>query len=121
MCCYLAHNLRMVIFLSILQSCAHVPMFCGLYVFSNFYNFLLPFFCSFYGLLYSLCFYKMCSLQVVILTSFLQLVLQAHDVIMCTYDANESSRMCDVPMFFSNEDAFFIFETMNNALILHHY
>jgi hypothetical protein len=56
----------------------------------------------------------MCPLKVVLLTSFLQLVLQA-------YDANESSRMCDVPMFFSNDDALFIFETMNNILILHHY
>jgi len=52
----------------------------------------------------------MCSLKVVILASFLQLVLQAYNVI-----------MCDVLMFFSNEDALFISETMNNALILHHY
>jgi hypothetical protein len=39
---------------------------------------------------------------------------------MCVYDANELNRMCDVPIFSSNEDAFFIFETMNAALILHH-
>jgi hypothetical protein len=26
---------------------------------------------------------------------------------MCAYDANESNRVCDVPMFFSNEDALF--------------
>jgi hypothetical protein len=64
--CYLAHNLHMVIFWSILQSCAHAPMFCGLYVFSNFYNFLLPCLCSFYSLFYSLCFCKMCSFKVVI-------------------------------------------------------
>ncbi len=51
----------------------------------------------------------------------LQLVLQAYDVIMCAFDANESNRMCDVPMFSSNKDALFFLKTMNNVLILHHY
>jgi hypothetical protein len=50
-----------------------------------------------------------------------QLILQAYDVIMCAYDANESNRMCDVPMFSSNGDALCFFRTMNNILILHDY
>jgi hypothetical protein len=100
MICYLTHNLCMVISFSTLQSCVFlcfvVYMFSPTFT-TSFYHV----YCNFIVFFYSLCFYKTCPFKVVFFFGLiLHLVLQAYDVIMCAYDANESNRMCDAPFFF---------------------